>query len=192
MDIVSSLVSLSTNLIENGGFIFGFLSVLIESLIPALPLNILVALNINAFGLLFGIILSLAGTIVGSYMVYIIIRLLNKKFIKKHLPKKYKRKIIKYEHKFKRISVENLMLITAIPFAPSCLINIACGICDMSKKKFLAAIIIGKTVTITFWGIVGKEFIDNLNNYKVILSLIICIIIVYILSKILCKKLDIK
>ena len=49
MDVVNNIVEYLTQLLQNGGIIYGVLLILLESIIPALPLGVFVALNINAY-----------------------------------------------------------------------------------------------------------------------------------------------
>ena len=76
LDIIKYLIENSTDIIETGGILTGFLLVFIECFIPALPLSVFVALNVNAFGFLIGCIISWLATCLGSYICYKIFYLL--------------------------------------------------------------------------------------------------------------------
>jgi len=58
VNIINYIIDYSTNFISTGGILFGFLLVFIECFIPALPLSVFVALNVNAFGIFIGILIS--------------------------------------------------------------------------------------------------------------------------------------
>ena len=66
MDIVAYIIENSTKYIESGGLLFGFLLVFLECFIPALPLSVFVALNVNAFGFFVGCLISWIATCTGN------------------------------------------------------------------------------------------------------------------------------
>ena len=71
MEIVNNFIEFSTSFISSGGFIFGFLLILLESLLPVLPLGVFIALNINAFGMINGMLLSWTATCLGCFLLFI-------------------------------------------------------------------------------------------------------------------------
>ena len=62
------------------------------------------------------------------------------------------------------ISFEKLCIIIALRFTTQFLINIAAGLANMSKKKYLYAIIIGKIFLVIFWGFIGTSLINSIKN----------------------------
>ena len=72
MSALNELINISTELIQNGGFIIGFLIIVLEAFIPILPLGLFITLNVNAFGTLAGLLLSWTAAILGSYLMYLI------------------------------------------------------------------------------------------------------------------------
>ena len=56
------------------GLVGGFLLIVLESIIPALPLSIFVGLNIITFGNILGYVISYFGTIVGCMFSFITFR----------------------------------------------------------------------------------------------------------------------
>ena len=70
MEFINLLVEWSTEFISDGGIIFGFFIVFIECFIPALPLSVFVALNVNAFGFFVGTFISWIATSLGSIICY--------------------------------------------------------------------------------------------------------------------------
>ena len=192
MDIVSNLVEKCTNLITTGGPLVGFLLILIESFIPALPLGVFVALNINAFGFLFGTVISWISTSLGSFLCYLLFCYLSKKVIYRLVNKKTKKKIQRNINRFKNISLQKLVLIITLPFTPSFLINILSGVAGIKKEKFLLAIGIGKIFVVMFWGYIGKSLIESMTDIKAIIFISLTLILAYILSKIIGKKMNIE
>lgn len=192
MHVVEYLIENSTNFIESGGIIFGFFLVFLECFIPALPLSVFVTLNINAFGFFIGILISWIATCIGSIICYLIFYFIGNKLTEKFLSKRIIRKVNKAVVSFKKIKFTELVLLITLPFTPSFLINIICGLSCMNKEKFILSIIIGKVFMVTFWGYIGKSLIDSLTDIKSIIFIGIALIIAYIISKIVSRKMNIE
>ena len=192
MNFVNQIIEYSTNLIESGGFLFGFFLVFIECFIPALPLSVFVALNINAFGFFFGIVLSWSATCLGSIMCYFLFTVIEKKVISKYLNRKTVKKVQNGINKFNKITFVQLVLLITLPFTPSFLVNILSGLVKMSKEKFISAILIGKVFTVVFWGYIGKSLIESLTDVKSIIYIIFALLVAYVISKIVSKKFEIE
>lgn len=192
MDIINFIIEYSTNFISTGGILFGFFLVFIECFIPALPLSVFVALNVNAFGFIIGNIISWIATCSGSVICYFIFKFIGNKIHEKFLGKKLINKIDKGIDKFKKITFSQLVLVVTLPFTPSFLINILCGISNISKEKFISSILIGKMFCILFWGYIGKSFIESFTDIKSIIFISVALVISYIISKIVNKKFNIE
>ena len=67
---LTELISKATDLMGSLGFISGFLLIILESMIPVLPLAVFIALNIMTFGSLFGFILSWVATVTGCMISF--------------------------------------------------------------------------------------------------------------------------
>ena len=192
MNIIEYIIENSTKIIEIGGIFTGFFLVFLECFIPALPLSVFVALNINAFGFVVGSLISWIATCLGSYICYKIFYYIGDKITKKSKNKKYIMKIKNNVDKFKKIKFTELVLILTLPFTPSSLINTLCGIINMSDRKFIGAILIGKFFSILFWGYIGKSIIKSVTDLDSFIYIVITFIIAYVISKIVSKKLNIE
>ena len=62
----------------------------------------------------------------------------------------------------------------------------------MSSRKFICSLLIGKFFMIIFWGYIGKSFIDSLTDLRSIIYIVLTMLIAYIISKIISKKLEIE
>lgn len=191
MELINEIIEYSTTVISNGGVLFGMLLIVLESLIPVLPLSVFVALNTHTFGLLPGILMSWVSTCLGCYISYSIFYYVSNNIIYKYLSKKIKQKVDKAIDKFQNISLSNLTVIITLPFTPAFLINILAGISGMSKKKFLVAILIGKIFMISFWGYIGKSLVESVTDITTIIIMSIMILLAYIISKEVGKKANI-
>ncbi len=179
---IEKTIEFMTDILMSGGPVFGVLLVLLESIIPALPLGLFVALNIQAYGAIFGFLLSWGATCLGCFLSYCLFckfsNILDHRFLKKYHPsiKKLKRRISTF-------SFSNLVLVIALPFTPAFLINIACGLSKMPFRKFIIAIFLGKISIIFFWGFVGTSLIESITNIRTIILISILLILSYLLSK---------
>ena len=65
MDFLQEVITVLTEFVKTGGPFFGVFIILLESVIPALPLGVFITLNMQAFGILFGFFLSWLATCLG-------------------------------------------------------------------------------------------------------------------------------
>ena len=192
MDFVEQIIEFSTNFISSGGLLFGFFIVYIECLIPVLPLSVFIALNVNAFGLITGILLSWIATCLGCVTCYYLYIFLGDKLTKKFISKKTYSKIKGKIDKFRDIKFSELVLVITVPFTPSFLINLLAGLSKMEKKKFFLGLLVGKIFTIIFCGYIGKTFIESLTDIKALIYIGVTLLMAYILSKVVTKKFGIE
>lgn len=192
MIIINNLVDYLTKMLSNGGVLYGFLIVILESIIPALPLSVFIALNQQAFGFLWGVLISWLATCIGCYLSYLLFFSLSNNFIYKHLGEKKKKIVKKATTKFQKIPFCNLVVIIALPFTPAFLINIVSGMASLSKKKYLCALLTGKIFMVFFWAYVGKSLIESITDIKTIMMVSFMLVIAYFLSKFISKKANIE
>ena len=192
MDIIQYIIDNSTDFISQGGILVGFFLVFIECFIPALPLSLFVALNINAFGFLIGFFISWCATCLGSYICYRFFSFVDRKLSDKFLNRRLIQKVKKGISKFQKIKFTELVLIITLPFTPSFLINILSGLARVSREKFLLSILIGKGFTVVFWGYIGKSLIESLTDIKSIIYIVVTLVLAYVISKIVSKKMNLE
>lgn len=160
--------------------------IIIESVIPILPLGAFVTLNFLSFGHIIGFIISLICTIIGCMMSFYIFRKGLNSWFNKKIEKRDK--VENLMIKFSNISFGSLVAIIAMPFTPAFLVNIAAGLSSMSKKKFFAALCVGKCFMVYFWGYVGTSLLQSLKDPIIILRIIALVTVAYIISKAISKK----
>ena len=168
MEYLQEIVSFLTKFLQAGGPFVGVLIILLESIIPALPLGVFIALNIQAFGNVFGFLISWLATSLGCFLSYSVFYYFASDFLLR-IVKKHKRDLIKLEKKLRKISFSNFVLLVALPFTPAFLVNIACGLSKMPFKKFGMGILIGKLSIVFFWGFVGTSLIESITNIETIM-----------------------
>lgn len=190
METIDSFVQLITSYLQQFGVPFGIFLIISESIVPALPLGVFIAFNMMAFGGVLGFIISWIATCVGCLISYFFFSKCLSHWVLKKVAKKDK--LDKVVKKVKNIEFSKLVLIIALPFTPAFLINIACGLIRMNLKKFTSAIFIGKLSIVYFWGFIGKSMLESITDLKTVIILCTLLLISYILSKIVNKKLDIE
>lgn len=190
-ELITNIVNFVSSVIGYLGPFFGFFIIFLESIIPILPLSVFIALNVVTFGSVVAFIISWIGTVCGCICAFYLSRKFShfifKKFKHNNKLKKYNDKIKDFRKFVDKISFSNLVLFFAIPFAPAFPVNIAAGISNMDKKKFILALLIGKLPMVYFWVFIGKNIEDCLTDITVLAKIIFMLVIAYLVSK-LTKK----
>lgn len=186
MFFINNLIDYCTNMVSSGGIIFGFLLVFIEGIVPQLPLSLFVALNVNAFGFIIGVLLSWCATCCGSYICYYVFYKFSTSFYKFLSNSKFYKLVSSVDY-FKNISISKLVFFMTLPFSPSYCINVLCGLSGFSNVRFIISLIIGKLFSIIFWGYIGNSLINNLTDIKSLLFISLAILLSYVVSKCISK-----
>lgn len=163
--------------------------IILESIIPMLPLAVFIAINMLVFGNVIGFFLSWIATIIGCTLSFFIFRKLKNK-LWKWIGKR--ERLIELMNKVDQISFSSLVIILAFPFTPAFSINIGAGLSNMSYQKYLFALLISKISIVYFWGFIGTTLVESLTDIGVLIKIAIIIFVAFILSKIVTKKFDIK
>ncbi len=195
MEILKEIDIFITHLLNNIGFFAPILAsflIVIESIIPVLPLSVFITLNFYYFGPYIGFIISWLLTCIGCYISFMIFRKNIKLWFDNKFIKNEKPLIAKWMKIVNRLKLEQLVLLMAIPFTPAFLINIVAGLSSMRRAKFVLAILISKIFLVFFWGFVGTTFLDSFQNPMNILKIIVISAAAFIISKIVNKKYNIE
>lgn len=185
---LSDFIDILIKAIGIWGPLLGCILIILESIIPILPLFAFITLNFITFGKVLGFLISWICTIIGCSLSFWIFDKGVKGWFKKHLRnKKPVESIMKI---IDDIKFEKLVVLLAIPFTPAFAVNIAAGLSDMSFKKYLKALIIGKLFLVYFWGFVGTSLLQSLTHPMEMAKVIGIVIVAYLVSKILNKKLN--
>ena len=182
--IINQIIDVITKYMGEFGFISGFLLIIVESIIPVLPLAVFIALNVITFGSVFGFIISWLATVIGCMLAFFICRKLKNKYEKKY---KDNKSISKFKKYLNKISYSNLVLLLALPFTPAFAINIGAGLSDIDSKKYFSALIIGKFPMVYFWGFIGKTLLESITDPYTIAQIVIMLILAYLVSKVVNK-----
>ena len=190
LEALNELINNLLNLLGSWGALLGCVFILFESIIPMLPLSLFITLNFMTFGSIIGFIISWVFTVLGCMMSYYIFK---SSVSEKRLEKfKENQTLLKVINVIENMNFTSLVTLIAIPFTPAFAINIAAGICRVPKRKFLLALMLGKISLVYFWGYVGVSLIEALKNPLILIKIAVLVLIVYIISLVLSKKLKVK
>lgn len=163
----------------------GFFIIILESIIPILPLSVFIAINVIAFGSVPALFISWVGTVIGCSLSFFFFRKLRLSVYKRlynHL------KLMNFINKMDRLSFSSLVMILAMPFTPAFTVNIAAGLSEMKYKKYLMALLTSKIFAVYFWTFIATTFLQSITDITVIIKIILLILGSYIISKIINKK----
>lgn len=178
------------NSIGSFGPVLACILIVLESIIPALPLCVFIVINFMTFGNIFGLLISWAFTVLGCIIAFFLVRKgFQNWFNKKVRKNKSVNKIMKKIDTFK---LQQLVVIIAIPFTPAFAVNIAAGLSDMSLKKYLSALLIGKLFMVYFWGFIGLSLNECLTNPIAIVKVVVLVLVAYSASTLVNKKFGLK
>lgn len=191
-EIIDAFVTNSTDILTSIGPIAGIILIMIESMIPVLPLAVFITLNMVSFGPFFGFLISWLATIVGCMLSFTLFRYFFSDKLYRFIKKKEQIKFANIMKTISNINFSNLVILIAIPFSPAFLINIAGGLSKIKTEKFFLAVMIGKLVMVYFWGYIGTTLLESLTDITVLFKIAILLVVAFILSKIVEKKLKVK
>lgn len=167
------------------GPLLGSLFIILESIIPPLPLFVFITINFVAFGKVLGFIISWICTCIGCTLSYYFVKKLFRNWVVNKI--KDVNLLTKCMNYVENLSLTQVTMILSIPFTPAFMVNIAAGLCNMNFKKFLTAILISKIFLVYFWGIVGTGLLESFHNPTSLITVVVMIVIAYILSIVIKK-----
>ena len=167
------------------GPLLGCFFIVLESIIPPLPLFVFITINFIAFGHVLGFIISWVCTIIGCLISYFLV----KKFLRNFVVRKIKNidLLTKCMNYIENLSLTKVTVILSIPFTPAFMMNIAAGLVGMDFKKFFISILISKIFLVYFWGFVGTSLVESFQNPASLITVVLMMIIAYLLSLIIKK-----
>lgn len=187
-EVFSNFYNLIMDTIDSMGVygpILGSLFIVLESIIPPLPLFVFITINFIAFGYVLGFIISWVCTIIGCLISYFLV----KKFLRNFVVDKIKNVdlLTKCMNYIENLSLTKVTVILSIPFTPAFMMNIAAGLVNMNFKKFFIAILISKIFLVYFWGFVGTSLVESFQNPTSLITVVVMMIIAYLMSFVIKK-----
>lgn len=162
------------------GPLLGSLFIVLESIIPPLPLFVFITINFIAFGYVIGFIISWVCTIIGCIISYYLV----KKFLRNFVVRKIKNidLLTRCMNYIENLSLTKITVILSIPFTPAFMMNIAAGLVNMNFKKFFIAILISKVFLVYFWGFVGTSLVESFQHPESLITVVVMMVIAYGIS----------
>ena len=171
------------------GSILACLLILIESILPFLPLFVFITLNFLAFGNILGWLISWIFTVLGCMLSFMLFRTKVRNFFDRKL--RAKDEVNKLMKKIDKMRYKYLVLLMAIPFTPAFLINIAGGLSKISKRKYFLALVVGKIFLVYFWGFIGTSLVQSFKNPIILIRIGVMLLVAYLVSMLVNKRLKI-
>lgn len=191
-ELIDTFVTHSTEILMGLGPIAGVILIILESILPMLPLSVFITLNMISFGSFFGFFISWLSTIVGCMLSFTLFRHFFQQKLERFIKKRDQQKLSNIMKTISNINFSNLVILIAIPFSPAFFINIAAGLSKIKVEKFFLAIIIGKMVMVYFWGYIGTTLLESLTDITVLFKIAGLLVISFFISKMVEKKLKVK
>lgn len=167
------------------GVVFSCLLITVESILPILPVCVFITLVFYRFGNILGFVVSWIFTCLGCLLSFMLCRTKIKNwFERKFLKNKERQKLKKFMQYVDKVSLSSLAILVAIPFTPASVVNVAAGLSNMSKKKFIFAIMIGKIFMVYFWGYIGTTLIECFTHPIYLVRIFVMLVITFIISKV--------
>lgn len=164
------------------------LVIVIESVIPIIPVGIFVALNIIILGTFWGAILSWVASLLGCSLSFYICRKGLSKYLYQYVEKRPKFKTLM--NKISNLKVSHMVLYLAVPFTPAFMFNLACGLTKVPYRRFLVACLIGKVTLVYFWSYIGCSIMDSIRNPIILLEIVIVTLLAYMISLLVQKLIE--
>ncbi len=191
-ELVDSFVTNVTTWLVSFGPIAGVILILLESVLPMLPLSVFITLNMVSYGKFLGFIISWLATVIGCMSSFFLFRYFFQKKLYRFINKKDSEQLKKIMKAISTINFSNLVVLIALPFTPAFLVNIAGGVSKIKVKKFFLAILIGKIIMVYFWGYIGTSLLESLTDIMVLIKVVALLLGAFIVSKIIEKKLKVR
>lgn len=163
------------------GLLFAFGLPFIEAFLPFLPFIVFVIVNVNAYGLLIGFLISFSAATLGSFCVFIVARKYGQtrflQFITKHPA------IQRIMEWINRHGFSPIFILLVMPFTPSSAVNIVAGLSKIRVLPFLLALISGKLIKIFAISYVGYDFMNIVHQPIKAGILIVSVILLWLIGK---------
>ncbi len=162
--------------------------ILLEGILAFLPLVVFVTINILILGPIVGGLISWIMTTIGSFLTFYLCRKGFNNFFQNKVSNS--KKLLSFMNKVDNLKFKQLVLLIAIPFAPSFFINVGAGLSNISIKKYFYSLVVGKIFVIIFLGYIGCNIVECFTNPVVLIKVVVLVVIAYVVAQIVNKKFD--
>jgi uncharacterized membrane protein YdjX (TVP38/TMEM64 family) len=149
-------------IVKEGGIyavLIGITLVAMTVFFPIIPFMVLAGVIGAVFGVAQGILISLAGAMVGTMLLFFLSRYGFKDWAQNKL-KQYP-KLQEYESYFEKNSFMAILFVRLVPIVPAPVVNIVCGLSKVKWTTFFLASTMGKIPNILIITFAGASFAYN-------------------------------
>jgi len=179
-------LNLIIDLIDKYGIVAGILFPIIETFFPFLPLIFFVTINIIIFGFFEGYLYSYLGNIIGSLLLFLLIKYIRRKKFTDSTKKDSKFYNIK--NKLKKNDFSFLFILFCFPFTPSFLVTGIAAVSNFKLNHFIISLFLGKLIMIFSLSYIGYNITSFFETPGKSVLLIIVIVAVNFAGKKLVDK----
>lgn len=148
----------------------------LEAFLPFLPLAAFIVANASAYGLWWGFLFSWAGSVLGAYCVFLVVRKFGHSKVFRFITERNSVKKLIHWVEYKGFTP--LFLLLCFPFTPSALVNIVAGLSNLKKKSYLITIMLAKLMMIFIISWIGSDLRALITNpFRTCLIVIIIILL---------------
>ncbi len=122
-----------------------------------IPVTYLIVLGLLFLPLKVLFLLTIAGVMVSSIIVYYFSELLH---LSEFFERKYPQRIAKFKSVIEKNELPIVTLWSMLPFVPTDIICYVCGSLKISIKKFLLGVLVGESITCWIYIFFGKEIVQ--------------------------------
>lgn len=143
---------------------------IIQNTFTLVPLILLITINVTFFGFFYGYLWSWFTSIIGSIIVFLIVRYWFQELLLPIINKQMNEKI--KENGFVVVFISRIL-----PFIPTSIINIAAGVSSIRFKQFILATLLGNMIYIFALSLIPLGFLSL--DFKQFIFVIIAMICVF-------------
>lgn len=167
-----------------GSFVISF----VENFLPMIPISLVVTANAYVNGFLLGLLSTWAGSAIGCFSLYKLLKKMEKfNFIKK-LKEKHIGSNLGIVSSIRKHCFGWLFFMYMLPVLPTFLITIVSSYADLKNEEFLPPMLFGKFIMMFFLAYVGSDFDSLIKEPKKIVIMILVVIISYVFANRLKEK----
>lgn len=134
----------------------------VETLLPFLPLFLMLAFNIMKFGVVLGYVLTYIGTVLGTLTIFYFLRYFASKNFKDS--KRKDSKVAVYLHWIETTHPLTHIVVLMIPLSPTFMINYSMGLTKMKFKTFLFITLTSRALLLFICIPFGMTLLSLLNS----------------------------
>lgn len=165
----------------------GFIIIIVETFIPALPLVAIIGANAFVLGIALGFSVSWIGSVLGSIVLF----LLSTKFSDSELIKRINNeKIEQFKRWVNKQRFSMIFVVYLCPFIPDFLITITAGISKMKLSSFVPGMALGKFIMFFVISYIGNDIKTFITDPLKVISLIVLVFVFWILGDKVNKRIN--